>query len=463
MTASLARRTSLPRTLTWPRVISALPIVAGLVAEGAWIAVPAALVQALSRHPVVVGPLELAIFVVLGYLAAGRLADRLGPIRWPLVAAGLAGVAAIVGWLSDPGVRDAVALVDWEAAISRNPGGWLAGLAMLRGIAHAGPTAPDGIGSSAVTSALMVIAAALVAGSPLAEPQRTVFYTDGLVAVTVFAAASTVGLALSRMVRMAESTGFEWQPNRAWLALLAVLVATIIAIAIPGAIAMPTPVRLVLQLVPAPLLVVGFFVGLRGVWRSVLLAMAFMGTVVIVLIILSRFGQKYDPVTQNAQQLLLGSDQAHDVPWPAIVAWVVGLAILVGLVALLARYWMREALTSDVGGVSEERSIDTSGRLVPPPPRRARRPATGPPLSAAEAYLALLADIEGRGEVERRVDETAPEHALRLRRSGAGATGLDLLAADFELERFGAMHLSNAENRRGIARWRRLRRRLGRG
>jgi hypothetical protein len=314
-----------------------------------------------------------------------------------------------------------------------------------------------------VSVALAAIAVLLAVGGFLPEPQRTAFQGDALVFVTVFVAASTVGVALGRIVTVAEATGFDWQPNRAWLGLLGVLVAVIVAIAIPASMAVAEPVRLVLQLAPAPMLVLAFFAGLRGAWRVTLTAMGIMGLIVAVLVIISQFGQRYQPVVQAPTQFT-GSDQANQVPWPAIVAWVAVLLILVALVALLVRYWMRESLLADVGDVGEERSIDASGidRRAHRAARR-RRAAGGPPSSAAEAYLSLLEEVEGRTRVERVATESAPAHAMRLRQAGLGATGLDLLAADFELERFGDVRLSDAENRRGIGRWRRLRRSLGRG
>lgn len=463
MTAhSPARGTGLPRTQA-SGLTSGLPIAAGLLAEGAWIALPAALAQAMSGHAVILGPVHLAAIALVGYLVARRFAIRLGPARWPLVAAGLTILVAILGWLADLDVRGAVVSGDLASAIARHPAGWLAGIAIMRGIAHAGPTAVIGIGGRAVSVALAWIAVVLGAGAFLPEPQRAVFQGDALVYVTVFVAASTVGVALGRITSVAEATGFDWQPNRAWLGLLGVLVVAIVAIAIPASMAVATPVRLVLQLAPAPLLVLAFFVGLRGAWRATFAAMGVMGVIVTVLVVLSQFGQRYQPVVQAPTQFT-GSDQANQVPWPAIVAWVAVLLILVALVALLVRYWMRESLLADVGDVGEERSIDTTGiERQTRQGRRQRRPSGRTPGSAADAYLALLEEIEGRSRVERAPTESAPAHAMRLRQAGLGATGLDLLAADFELERFGDVRLSDAENRRGVGRWHRLRRSLGRG
>jgi hypothetical protein len=57
--------------------------------------------------------------------------------------------------------------------------------------------------------------------------------------------------------------------------------------------------------------------------------------------------------------------------------------------------------------------------------------------------------------------ETPAAHARRLRDEGRGDLGLELLVADYELDRFGGVSLTPNEERRAIARWRRLRRRSG--
>ncbi|HEX7197069.1 MAG TPA: hypothetical protein VF364_09595, partial [Candidatus Limnocylindria bacterium] len=89
-------------------------------------------------------------------------------------------------------------------------------------------------------------------------------------------------------------------------------------------------------------------------------------------------------------------------------------------------------------------------------PRRVRR---GPPADAVGAYLAALDELAehdpGRA---RRAPESPHAHAAR-----AGLTELGALQADYALARYGARHLTDAEHRRALGRWRRLRDRLRRG
>jgi hypothetical protein len=91
-----------------------------------------------------------------------------------------------------------------------------------------------------------------------------------------------------------------------------------------------------------------------------------------------------------------------------------------------------------------------------------RRPATTP-TTAVEAYLAALDDLERDRRLARATAESPAAHARRLRAAGDGSRDLELLAADYQLARFGAAPLTAAEERRAVGRWRRLRERIGRG
>ena len=53
--------------------------------------------------------------------------------------------------------------------------------------------------------------------------------------------------------------------------------------------------------------------------------------------------------------------------------------------------------------------------------------------------------------------ETPIAHASRLRGDGTGGLALDLLAADYQLTRFGGVDLSRAEERRALSRWQHIR------
>jgi hypothetical protein len=124
---------------------------------------------------------------------------------------------------------------------------------------------------------------------------------------------------------------------------------------------------------------------------------------------------------------------------------------------LLIRAWMRRA-GSAAEELDESRSIDFGAdEVVKPPPRRWRLPLQRAPSGAAAAYGALIQELRGRPIVDRRPGETPREHAHRLHGDGWGRLALDLLAADYALERFAGRTLTLGEDRRGVARWRRLR------
>jgi hypothetical protein len=129
---------------------------------------------------------------------------------------------------------------------------------------------------------------------------------------------------------------------------------------------------------------------------------------------------------------------------------------------MLSALWMRQALARGAEDVAEDRTIDHGAADRPErparrwlPQRRARAPT-----DAAGAYLAALGELRRDDDLERLADETPSEHARRLRGQGAAVRfgrALDLLAADYELARFGGRTLSGGEHRRALARWRRIR------
>jgi hypothetical protein len=86
------------------------------------------------------------------------------------------------------------------------------------------------------------------------------------------------------------------------------------------------------------------------------------------------------------------------------------------------------------------------------PPWRAR--------DAVSAYLASLDELAAhRPDAARGEHETPRAHARRV----SAGTELDILQADYALARYGGRILTDAEHRRAIGRWQRLRRRLRSG
>jgi hypothetical protein len=117
---------------------------------------------------------------------------------------------------------------------------------------------------------------------------------------------------------------------------------------------------------------------------------------------------------------------------------------------------MRRSRFDDDLAVVETRTVDRSGEPTPRRPFwRPRR--TSEPQTAVAAYLALLRDLDRHPELRREPSETPAEHAGRVREAGYSGIQLDLLAADYALERDGGRALTGAEDRRGVLRWRHLR------
>jgi hypothetical protein len=156
---------------------------------------------------------------------------------------------------------------------------------------------------------------------------------------------------------------------------------------------------------------------------------------------------------------------------PTIIVDVIGIGFLLAVVLLgtwLARQLLgghrirRRTRFAPVEG--DVRDVVLPFRL---PRVRARRPRVrvpfGVPADAASAYLRALGDLEPIAETRRRPEETPHAHAARLRREHRGGLALDLLAADYELARFGDVELPRREHRRAIARWRAIRASLREG
>jgi hypothetical protein len=481
-------------------VLGFLPTTLALVAEGSWVAIVSALVQAASQEPIVLGPVALSLFAGAGLVAAREGGPRAGD-RWPAVAVVLTGLAAAVGWLGSAATWDALLSPDPASALSVHPGGWLAGLAFLRGIAHARPVSSEAAVASLMTFAIPVIVAAFLLGGAIADPGRAEFRAAALADTVLFVGSGLLALALGRIRRLAGTTGFDWRRNPAWFGLLVVLVGAILLVALPASFAVGPLVILVIAALPVPLLVAGLVAGVDRRARRTAVIVAVGAVLVVVLVRL--FGGSAGS-TGGAGTSIPSQSTPPDQAWMAVAAWTAILAGSAILIALLSALWMRQALARGDDEVVEERTIDYGAETTTGTRRRSllprRRRADGPPTDAPEAYLAAVRELEAFDDLRRLAGETPAEHARRVRTTvpgpatptvaegtgGPGVTGgtgmpataagrvglstaggpglfgaaLDLLAADYELARFGARMLTPGEHGRAIARWQRLRTRL---
>jgi hypothetical protein len=141
------------------------------------------------------------------------------------------------------------------------------------------------------------------------------------------------------------------------------------------------------------------------------------------------------------------------------------VGILWAAIALLAiivvRTWIRRRAGGRPRDAAEERSFSIpqrSFRLAMPQVRLGRRRRSGPPTDAVAAYLAALDDLAALAPDQARHQAESPRaHAARVEIGEIGG-----LQADYVLARYGHRRLTDAEHRRALDRWRRLRQRLRR-
>ena len=443
------------RTRTVALATELAPLALVIVAEAAWISVVAGLLQEFALREPVLGIPGLVVFVVFGIVAARLLGPRLGS-RWLAVGFGLVVMGGAVGWLSSAAARDALA-EGVGPALAAHPGGWLAGLAILRGFAHAGlPLAEDTI-ANLLALGVPGLAFAATVGGLIGEPHRSRFLADALNAAIVYVGATVLALAFARLDVVGRDSGFDWRRNPPWLLLTTGLLVVAIVLAIPLAGIAGTVISILVSISLGPMLIVGLATGFDRAARRVLAASA--GFVIVIFVLVSVFGMTPQPIEPPTAG---PPEPARPPTTEAIVTIGIGglllLALIVAMILAIA-LWMRRS-PAPGGAVDETRTIDSSTDEVHPPRRRPRFGLRAEPRTAVEAYVALVRDLDRHPPARRGPAETPAGHAARLRRLGEDALALDLLAADYALARYGGVELSAREDRRAIRRWRSLRKRL---
>jgi hypothetical protein len=441
---------------SWPaeRLIGWLLPVFAIGAEGAWLAVVYVAVEtSIDGQAPLLGTLELA--VVAGAAAVAVRRGWLHPDDRPLSFFGILVAIGAVGWLWDAEVRALALSGDLAAAIGLHPGGWLLLVAAMRGVGR-GHEIDDRALTRLVLLGVPGLAAPWILGQLGAGDLRPVFVEHAFVASLTFIAAGFMAAGLARLQEIGRETGVDWRTNRSWLGTVLGVLAVVLAIGVPAAYLLGLPVDTVMR-------------GLIGPVVS-LIGYAFLALAVVAAILstalyeaLSRLGFALPPPMTADELARL--PQVREYTIEQLSGPIMTVAIVSAAIALLAviviRTWIRRRTRGLPRDATEERSFSIpqrSFRLELPRLGARRRRRTGPPNDAVRAYLAALADLGAHAPSQARRDAESPRaHAVRV-----GIPEIGGLQADYALARYGRRRLTDAEHRRALGRWRRLRHRLHR-
>jgi hypothetical protein len=435
--------------------VELVPVALVVVAEAAWISVLGGLFEAVATRPPVLGIPAFAGFVLAGLVAARLLGRRLGS-RWPIAALGLVGIAAVAGWLASDAARTALC-EGLGPSLAAHPAGLLAGLAVLRGFPHARLPLPEDTVSRLLSVGVPGLAVLAVVGGTTLEPYRSQFLAETLAAAIVFIVAATLAPALARLAAVGDGSGFDWRRNPTWLG----LTVAVLAVGIAAAIGISTEagaIQTVAFLAIGALVIAAMIAGFdRGIIRVV--ATLVVGMIAFYVLVSGTGTSSRPPRLPGAGS---GSADQGSVAEGVATAGLGGFLLFAAAVGVivLAAIWMRRTRPPAEDLVEESRTIDRGDDADRPHGRRRRFGRRPEPTGAASAYVALVEDLDRYPGVRRAPAETPAEHAARLRAAGHATLSLDLLAADYALVRFGAVELSTREDRRAVARWRVLRRRI---
>ncbi len=437
---------------SWPAEL--LPSALDALAEGSLLWVGYVALASLGSGRARLGPLEFVLVAALGVMASRWAASQ--PASRLLLPT-LAVATAVMGWVADPLVRATLVGSDPAAALARHLPGWLLGLALLRGAAHADPADDD-----RVTSALLAVGVPALAIPWLlpAVNHRPDLAAPVLLGSLVFVASGLLAIAFGRLQALGLAP-HESRGGRAWTMVAVTITVLMSGLAIGAALVLGAPIQL---LVAAALGPAARLLALLVAWLAPLVAPIWTAAATIVgSVRLPGVGPATGGGTPPGA-VPVSSVPPGGVPPPLVPVLVVMAALLA--LGLLIRY---RRLFSSPRPWTPERGAEERV-FVPPrmaldlrlPGRRPRlrlphRPAA---LDAPGAYLRVLAELARHPDLRRGAAETPAAHARRIRGRGLSDAAFGLLAADFELVRYGNRTLSDHETRRGLSRAQRLRREI---
>lgn len=430
-----------------------LPVLA-IVTEGALLAVAyVAVTVAVEGRPPLLGTLELSVAAGITAVAARR--RWIDPDEDALPFLALLAALGLAGWLWDAEARRLLLDGNPVDAVATHVGGWLMLVAGMRGVGRAYEV-DDRSMTRLVLLGVPALAIPWVLGRFADDGLRQTFTDHAFVASLSFVTAGFIAAGLARLQEIGRETGVDWRTDRSWMGTVLGVLAVVLALGIPASVLLGLPGDAVARGILDPILsALGYaFVGVAAAAALVAAVLAAA---------LRSLGMRLPPPMTPEEIARL-----QEVPNYTVeelrgaltglgVLWAVVLVVLV----VLLRIWLRRRPARAVRMASEERSIRLPAR------HRQQRPTaaiggTGrsrpiQPTDAVTAYLAALDALAGHDPRQARADaETPRSHARRVE---AGRE-LGALQADYALVRYGGRKLSGPEDRRAVARWRRLRDRL---
>ncbi len=448
-----------------PRLDALVPAALDAVDEAAWLTVVYLGVECFwAGGPAWHGPLlltttVLAVFAAAGLvLARGLAASSEGRVeagRQTVPTVAFAVVGGMAGWLVAPEARDFLLAGNLPAALAIHPGGWLAGVAILRGAAHPSRAHDEAVMESVLRWGMPVVALPWLVAAVAPSSLRSPFVGPGFSATLTFAAFGLLALAFARLDSLGGGAGFDWRSNRSWLVVLVSLLVGLLCIALPAAFLLGVPVTLALAGILGPVA----FVGAAVISLLAVPAGLLAGALASILELL------HGPASQATLPPITSRPPPAPAGPPGGELYGVFVALVVAILGVVAAIVISRWL---LGALGTRRPLDTfeeRATVVPAGAVRVARPAPHihlprrqrTPADALAAYLAALRVLASDPLARRDAHETPAEHARRLRSTGVRIVPLDLLAADYQLLRYGVRRLSRTEHRRAVERWRRIR------
>ena len=410
------------------------------VAEGSWLAVLYAAMQAGAGEIAYLGPLELGALVIAG-TAWGRrrrwTSSRAEALGLPLLAL----LAGVFGWMLSTDVRAALVDGDLIRALSLHVPGWLAALAFWRGDAQRfreeGAITEHWLARWAVPG----LAIPWLLGYAFTDGQlQDDFAAAALIGTLFFIGSAFTALGLRRLEALRMSTGSEWRGDRTWLFMIIGLALVLTFGSVPIAALMGIPTGSLLGALVGPL------------QTLILLVVLLMTPILLAAAVVAGWLKSMLPVDFRVPDLISLSIQRGEPPdlLLIILGVIVGSIFLFEFVALLVLLWMvyvgpRRGDPFDQP--FEERAIvpplpdDDAPPSVPPPDRR-RVPLSD---GVSEAYLAALDALAADGRWPRHAHESPAAHLARVRATGFGSRAFGRLAAAYQLVRYGGRSLPDRE------------------